>query len=125
MRILCWSVIRTWIVAGALAATTFLVPVRAHAADAVTGEVVDLSCYLGHPDTGRGPGHKKCAETCAKKGLPMGVLAEDKTVWLLLEDHDNPKAYATALDGAAKTITVEGRKVTLGGVNGIIVEGVK
>lgn len=124
MRNSCWSATRAVVVAGALSAALCLSGV-ARAADAVTGEVVDMSCYLGHPETGRGPGHKKCAETCAKKGLPMGVLAEDQTVWLLLEDHDNPKAYATALEGAAKTITVEGRKVTVGGVNGIVVEGVK
>lgn len=125
MRNSMWSATRALVVAGALGAAALCAPGVARAADAVTGEVVDMSCYLGHPETGRGPGHKKCAETCAKKGLPMGVLAEDQTVWLLLEDHDNPKAYAAALDGAAKTITVEGRKVTVGGVNGIVVEGVK
>ncbi|MCW5892546.1 MAG: hypothetical protein KIT14_18690 [bacterium] len=125
MRNSCWSAMRACVVAGAIAAATMGPAGVAHAADAVTGEVVDMSCYLGHPETGRGAGHRKCAETCAKKGLPMGVLAEDQTVWLLLEDHDNPKAYATALEGAAKTITVEGRKVTVGGVNGIVVEGVK
>ena len=125
MRKRSWSKMRALVAAGALASAMLVLPNGARAADAVTGEVVDMSCYLGHPETGRGPGHKKCAETCAKKGLPMGILAEDQTVWLLLEDHDNPKAYATALEGAAKTITVEGRKATVGGVNGIVVEGVK
>lgn len=125
MRKSSWSAMRALALAGVLAAATIGPSGIAHGADAITGEVVDMSCYLGHPETGRGVGHRKCAETCAKKGLPMGVLAEDQTVWLLLEDHDNPKAYATALEGAAKTITVEGRKVTVGGVNGIIVEGVK
>lgn len=125
MRNRSWSKARALVAAGALASAMLALPGSARAADAVTGEVVDMSCYLGHPETGRGPGHKKCAETCAKKGLPMGILAEDQTVWLLLEDHDNPKAYATALEGAAKTITVEGRKATVGGVNGIVVEGVK
>src|SRR5262245_61985315 len=97
----------------------------ARAADTVSGEVIDMSCYLHHPETSRGASHKKCAETCAKKGLPMGILTEDNQVFLLLEDHDNPKAYATALEGAAKTITVEGKKVAQGGVNGIVVESVK
>lgn len=91
----------------------------------VTGEVIDMSCYLAHPNTSTGNSHRKCAETCAKKGLPMGLLTEDKQVYLLLEDHENPKVYATALENAAKTITVEGRKVSQGGVNGIVVESVK
>ena len=97
----------------------------ARADDTVTGEVVDLSCYLHHPETSKGASHKKCAETCAKKGLPMGLLTEDSQVILLLEDHENPKGYATALEGAAKTITVEGTKVNQGGMNGIVVESVK
>ncbi len=97
----------------------------ARADDTVTGEVVDLSCYLGHPETSKGASHKKCAETCAKKGLPMGLLTEDSQVYVLVEDHDNPKGYAAAIDSAAKTITVEGRKVAQGGLNGIVVESVK
>jgi hypothetical protein len=92
------------------------------AGDKVSGEVVDLSCYLGHPNTSTGSGHRKCAETCAKKGLPMGLLTAEKEVYLLLEDHDNPKAYAAALAKAAQQTTVEGRTVNLGGVRGIIVD---
>lgn len=94
-------------------------------ADSVTGEVIDLSCYLHHPETSKGSTHRKCAETCAKKGLPMGVLSEDGSVVLLLEDHANPKAYADAIAKAAQSITVEGTKVSQGGLPGIVVEGVK
>jgi hypothetical protein len=94
-------------------------------ADSLTGEVIDLSCYLHHPATSRGSTHRKCAETCAKKGLPMGLLTEDGTTVLLLEDHANPKAYSDAIGKAAQTITVEGEKVTQGGLTGILVEAVK
>ena len=97
----------------------------ARAADTLSGEVVDLSCYLHHPDTSHGASHKKCAETCAKKGLPMGLLTDDKQVYVLLEDHQNPDGYAKAIQGAATTITVEGTKVTQGGMSGIVVESVK
>jgi len=95
------------------------------AADTVTGEVVDLACYMVHPESSKGSGHKKCAETCAKKGLPIGILTDDKQVYLLLEDHDNPKPYAQAKDKAAEKITVEGEKVAQGGLQGIVVESVK
>jgi len=94
------------------------------AGEKVTGEIVDLSCYLAHPATSTGSGHRKCAETCAKKGLPMGILTGEKEVYLLLEDHDNPKAYAAALAKAAQQATVDGRPVNLGGVRGIVVEAV-
>lgn len=108
-------------VLGLLVAT---LPVPA-SADSVTGEVVDLSCYLSHPHTSTGASHRKCAETCAKKGLPMGVLSEDGKVLLLLEDHANPKAYADAIGKAATTVTIEGTKVSEGGMPGIVVESVQ
>src|SRR5205814_8813668 len=90
----------------AACATALLVAVApaAWAAEKVTGEVIDMSCYLHHPETSTGSGHKKCAETCAKKGLPMGLLTSDKQVYLLLEDHENPKAYAKALAKAARQV---------------------
>jgi len=100
------------------------VPV-AWAGDKVTGEVIDMSCYLHHPETSTGTSHRKCAETCAKKGLPMGLLTSDKQVYLLLEDHDNPKAYASAIAKAAQQATVDGDKVSVGGVQAIVVEAVE
>jgi hypothetical protein len=109
---------------GALAVLLAAMPISA-SADTVTGEVVDLSCYLTHPHTSVGASHRKCAETCAKKGLPMGVLSEDGKVLLLLEDHGNPKAYADAIGKAAETVTIEGSKVTEGGMPGIVVESVQ
>ena len=110
-----------------LAALTMIAGLAAPAvaADTVTGEVIDLACYLPHPESGKGASHRKCAETCAKKGLPIGILTDDKQVYLLLEDHENPKPYAQAKDKAAEKITIEGQKVTQGGVQGIVVEGVK
>src|SRR5262249_60670104 len=97
----------------------------AAAADTVTGEVVDLACYMHDPATGKGAAHRKCADTCLKKGLPMGLLTDDKQVYLLLEDHENPKPYAQLKEKAAEKVTVEGEKVTQGGTQGLIVEAVK
>jgi hypothetical protein len=102
-----------------------LLVAAAASAENVTGEVVDLSCYLHQPATSHGATHRKCAETCAKKGLPMGLLMADGSVVLLLEDHGNPKAYADAIAKAADTITVDGDKVTQGGMTGVVVEEVK
>ena len=95
------------------------------AAETVTGEIVDLACYLPHPQTGSGPSHRKCADTCLKKGMPMGIVTEDKQVILLLEDHDNPKPYAQLKEKAAEKVTVEGDKVTQGGINGLVVQSFK
>ncbi len=99
--------------------------VTARAADTVTGEVVDLACYLPHPEQSHGASHKKCAEVCLKKGMPIGLVTDDKQLYVLLEDHDNPKPYGMIKDKAAEKITVEGEKVTQGGTQGFVVESVK
>ena len=97
----------------------------ATAAETLTGEVVDLACYIPHPATGHGTGDRKCADTCLKKGMPMGLLTEDKQVYLLLEDHDNPKPYAQLREKAAETVSVEGTKAAQGGMQGFVVEALK
>src|SRR5262245_13296269 len=97
----------------------------ATAADTLTGEIIDMACYLPHPETGKGQSHKKCAETCVKKGLPMGLLTDDKQVYVLLEDHENPKPYAQLKEKAAEKVTIEGEKVSQGGTQGFVVDAVK
>lgn len=114
---------------GALLASLLLAaPPTAALADSVTGEVVDLACYLGHEEQRekmRGPGHRKCADTCLKKGMPIGIVTDDKQVWVVLENHDNPKPYNELKGKAAETVTVEGTKRSFGGSQGIVVEAVK
>ena len=89
----------------------------------VTGEVVDLSCYLDHK--AKGPGHKKCAIACAKKGLPIGILTKSNSLYLLIENHDNAKAYKEAIEHAAETVTVKGKVYNQGGVQAIRVSELK
>lgn len=87
----------------------------------VSGEVVDLACYLSKGSKGKR--HKTCAELCAKKGLPIGVLTDAGDVYLLIEDHDNPTPYETAKGFAGERAAVSGKKFTKGGVQSILVSG--
>jgi hypothetical protein len=57
--------------------------------------------------------------------MPLGLLTDDKQVYLLLEDHENPKPYEQVKEKAAEKITVEGDKATQGGLQAIVVESVK
>ena len=120
-----------WTAAMLVAASGMLLSVGASASAAeaafetLTGEVVDMACYVPHPATSHGNGHRKCADTCLKKGMPMGLLTADKQLYLLLEDHDNPKPYGQLKDKAAETVTVEGTKAAQGGVQAFVVEGLK
>lgn len=93
-------------------------------ADTMSGEIVDLTCYMQDPGR-KGSGHKKCAETCIAKNLPMGLLADDQQAYLLLEDRDNPKPYAQLKGMAAEKVTIEGDKVGQDGVQAIVVKAVK
>ncbi|MCO5236355.1 MAG: hypothetical protein M9933_08810 [Chitinophagaceae bacterium] len=88
----------------------------------ITGEILDMSCYMDHDALGES--HKKCAQGCLDKGLPAGILGENGQVYLLVEDHDASDAYKTALQHAAEKITVSGTVVNKNGVQSLIVKEV-
>jgi hypothetical protein len=113
---------RTILMVAVAALAASVVPARA---DSLSGEVVDLACYMVHPQSGQGASHKKCAQMCAKKGMPLGLLTDDKQVYLLLEDHENEKPFADVKAKAGEKVTVEGDKVSQGGLQGLVVESVK
>ena len=102
-----------------LAATTLLTvtPSRGTAADqkgemtTLTGEVVDLMCYLDHE--AKGEKHSKCAEKCIKGGGPVGLLSGDQ-LYLVVGDHEpiNDKLA----DKAGKTVKLKGQVVSRNGM---------
>ncbi|MCG3150126.1 MAG: hypothetical protein PCFJNLEI_03604 [Verrucomicrobiae bacterium] len=77
----------------------------------VTGEVVDMACYLDHNATGAK--HAECAKTCIESGLPVGLKAQAGVTYLLIGEHEpiNKKLAPYA----AKTITVKGKMVSRDG----------
>ena len=79
----------------------------------VTGEVLDMACYLDHG--AHGDGHAACAEKCISSGLPVGLKSTDGTVYLLIGEHK--PANAELAQYAAKTITVKGKFVNRDGLN--------
>jgi hypothetical protein len=71
-----------------------------------TGEVLDLTCYASHPETGSGEAHASCAKTCLEKGLPVGLLVGDKAYLVVMKDHTAPnKTFASY---AGQKVTVKG-----------------
>jgi len=72
----------------------------------MTGEVIDLYCYMQHPESAVGADHAKCAKTCINKGLPIGFLADDGTVYTIIgRDHEPVTAMVVDLAGTKSTIT--------------------
>jgi hypothetical protein len=79
----------------------------------VTGEVLDMACYLDHG--AQGAKHADCAQTCISSGLPVGIKSTDGKVYLLIGEHK--PANEKLAQYAAKTITVKGKLATRDGIN--------
>jgi hypothetical protein len=77
----------------------------------ITGEVVDLMCYLDH--NASGDKHAACASKCIKNGGPVGLATESKT-YIIVGEH-KPMNDELA-DLAGKTITVKGKVAERGGL---------
>lgn len=80
----------------------------------VTGEVIDTWCYfsgvMGWYDTVVGTAHHTCAMWCAAGGIPVGILADDGTVYMVMKWEGDPNiADGTALlDVQSNRVTAEG-----------------
>ncbi len=83
----------------------------AGASKTVTGEVVDLMCYIDHNATG--DKHAACASKCIKGGGPVGIVSDGKS-YLLVGEH-KPMNDELA-EFAGKTITVKGKLAERGGM---------
>lgn len=120
---------RTAIAASAFAAMAS--PALA-AGDAVsiTGEVIDTWCYfsgvMGGPDAVVGSAHHTCAVWCAAGGIPVGVLADDGTVYMVMKlPGGAPLADKPALlEIQSDRITATGAHYVRDGINYLIVEEV-
>ena len=104
-----------------------LVPTVTLADDAekveIKGEVLDLACYISHES--HGEDHAGCAVKCVKGGQPMGLKAEDGTIYVLFADHGDGSAYEKAKEFAGQVVTISGPVADRGGVKAITVTGVK
>ncbi|MDA0747463.1 MAG: hypothetical protein O2954_13165 [bacterium] len=88
----------------------------------IVGEVIDVVCYVRMD--ARGEKHIKCAEFCADKGSPLGILDEKSgQIYLVFpEGHGNPNEKVLSYIG--KRVDVVGKVSTKGGLKGIAVETV-
>ena len=83
----------------------------------VTGEVVDMGCYLQHE--AHGAKHVACGTKCVAGGMPMGILTADGTVYLVTMNHDDADPYNQLKKMVGQTVTVTGPVSERGGVKGI------
>src|SRR3974390_2127669 len=94
----------------------------------VAGEIVDLSCYL---QLGKhGEKHVACGKKCLAAGQPIGLLAKDGSVYMLMaEEHDPRRDGQTegfrkaATDHFGQIMEVTGTQATVRGYQAIFVQG--
>lgn len=96
----------------------------------VTGEFIDTWCYfsgvMGSTDAVVGSAHHTCAVWCSAGGIPVGLLTEDGTVYMVLKIEGDAATNGgdTQLNLASDTITADGLVYQRDGLNYIVVEKV-
>ncbi len=78
----------------------------------LTGEIVDLMCYIDHNATGEK--HASCGEKCIKGGGPVGIVSEGKA-YLVVGAHKPMNDQLAPLAG--KTVTLKGKMASNGGMS--------
>jgi hypothetical protein len=84
----------------------------AAASKEVTGEVVDMMCYVDHNAVGEKHG-QSCGAKCIKSGGPVGIVSKDKA-YLVVGEHKPINEQLAEYCG--KTITVKGKLAERGGI---------
>src|SRR3989442_9234435 len=67
----------------------------------LTGEIVDLACYIAHG--AKGPDHAVCAAKCAEMGQPVGLAASDGQMYILPSEPARPTGCPISAHLAAQT----------------------
>src|SRR5689334_15144333 len=84
----------------------------AAASKEVTGEVVDMMCYVDHNAVGEKHG-QSCGAKCIKSGGPVGIVSDGKA-YLVVGEHKPMNDELAAYCG--KTITLKGKMAERGGI---------
>jgi hypothetical protein len=93
----------------------------------VVGEIVDLSCYLQVGK--RGDKHRDCGQKCAEQGQPIGLLTEDGSLFILMDEEHNPRRDGltnfrkAAIENMAYVVTVHGTFSEVAGQKALYVQG--
>jgi len=88
----------------------------------VTGEVVDLWCFIDHE--GHGQKHRNCAIQCATDGNPIGIVTKTGDIYIMMGGKKHQAGHEVLINRMAETITVTGTLMKTGGVQAVYVNKV-
>jgi hypothetical protein len=107
-----------------LAVTTALVSPAVAAEKSVTGKLEDSFCYVTMG--AHGPNHQKCAQTCAKKGIPVSLVEKGSgDMYVLLPPKNDEPISDNITNKMEDQVTVTGDEYVKGGVHYLTVKSVK
>jgi hypothetical protein len=94
----------------------------------VTGEIIDMSCYL---QLGKhGEKHVACGKKCLTAGQPIGLLTADGHVFMLMEEEHDPRRDGltsdfrkAATDHLGHIMEVTGTEAQHAGFHAMYVQG--
>ena len=96
----------------------------------VTGEMIDTWCYfsgvMGGPEAVVGTAHHTCALWCAAGGIPVGLLADDGTVYMVIKWLGSADVAdgKTLLSVQSHRLTADGIAFERDGIHYLVVEEV-
>lgn len=96
----------------------------------VTGEIMDTWCYfsgvMGWYEATLGSAYHTCAMWCAAGGIPVGIAADDGTVYMVLKLDGDESVIGTdtMLEIQSDRITADGMLWERDGINYIVVSEV-
>jgi hypothetical protein len=86
----------------------------------LTGNVVDLSCYLG--SGAHGASHAACAKACLLKGQPFGIQTSDGNIVTILGNGPGMSYADKIAPFVEQKVTVTGTELTGNGITGIQID---
>jgi hypothetical protein len=87
----------------------------------LTGEIVDITCYLDHES--KGEKHASCARKCIEGGMPVGIIADGQLYVVIMSGHQSPNAKLAPYAG--RLVSMSGKRIERDGLRAIDMEDVR
>jgi hypothetical protein len=89
----------------------------------VTGEPVDMWCFLEAGD--RGPGKKSCATDCANGGNPIAIVDNNGILYVTAALKSHESSRALLIGKMSEQVTVTGTLVRKNGLRMLYIDSVR
>jgi hypothetical protein len=75
----------------------------------VTGRVVDVACYMLHPQVATASSHGDCGAACLARGVPLAIAADDGALYFPADGQQRIKSLLNRRVRVSGTVIGEAR----------------